>query len=152
MHPAGTNIIRGVYFFKSLPPLSKKIFIFPRSCTIYMLAQIAKQMFRGFCCIGENKRFLGKKYHKQRKTCFNVPFHIPSPHSSKKHPPFRGGGRVVILKNISNLYNVHTLDKLEIDPCEWENEGVLVLPQRECGRYLTVRLRQLAPGVGGGGG
>ena len=50
------------------------------------------------------------------------------------------------------MYNVHTLDKLEIDPCERENEGVLVLPQRECGGYLAVRLRQLAPGVGGGGG
>jgi len=79
-------------------------------------------------------------------------FTFPLPIHQKNILPFEGGGRVVILKNISNLYNVHTLDKLEIDPCEWENEGVLVLPQRECGRYLTVRLRQLAPGVGGGGG
>ena len=67
----------------------------------------------------------------------------PPPNSSK-----------YILKNMHPciMYNVHTLDKLEIDPCEWENEGVLVLPQRECGGYLAVRLRQLAPGVGGGGG
>ena len=149
MHPAGTNIIRVVYFFLNHSPPSKKIFIFPRSCTIYMLAQIAKQMFRGFCCIGENKWFLGKKYHKQRKTCFNVPFHIPSPHSSKTSPL---GGGVWKIYSKHPCIIVYTLDKLEIDPCEWENEGVLVLPQRECGGYLTVRLRQLAPGVGGGGG